>query len=671
MWLEKRSRLLKGDFCAVCVRRSAQSTGARSADVRETGELCAQLAPATPTTGASAAQDVETAPRARAAPQVYTPDDWSTRDKQPKYFRGAERSGHSRWRKQQGDCACNKVGASACRCPDAAVLARLAGGGKAGASEPVPSLKGGVSGRSTRRAASASAKCQESLGRMLSSDHPLGALALGAKGLAKKLAPAPASHTTAASASAASASTRSGATATRAQLRLAALQSAESAAAADVQASRAALGEELMGVLGKMEAPEERRPLLAAVIAAGVTHPQYTEAGGVHVTTTEWAEAGKHHVFPGAFAPVPKVQRFRQRVKTSTLVALLRFIEGSVQQLAFGRKLLLLLNGTEFAALDNVMRLQKVHKLVREFLTQLDSEAQAADSDTPPPADGDRCTHVGAGGRRCRCARDHTGNHELTPPGSISAGTVDALIRTLTGGDLLSLAGLDECSVLQGRDNFIRLRKLLCCRAECPETRRKCEFTTQQKARFEAHVSGRVGQHTWVQRAGHGGSGVNASDVIVRLAAAAGGALAAGTNPDRMGSDAVEPTPVAVLAAGAAAACCAGKFLKPEHPKPYKKPQRLVQELEALYAVGESDDASAKNLSAREMRQRMAAMRDSDGTLFFCWAKRGTRIAPSDNETLCSMCGKNACVCNGALLTVGQVQAFINTATQKRKKSGT
>ena len=87
--------------------------------------------------------------------------------------------------------------------------------------------------------------------------------------------------------------------------------------------------------------------------------------------------------------------------------------------------------------------------------------------------------------------------------------------------------------------------------------------------------------------------------------------------------------------------------------------------------VGESEDASAKKISAREMRQRMAAMREEDGTLFFCWAKRGTRIAPSDKTTLCSMCDKNVCECNGALLTVGQVRAFINTATQQRKKPGT
>ena len=144
---------MKGAFCAVCVRRSAQSTGARSADVRKTGELCARLAPATPSDGASAMQDVKTEPRARAAPHVLEPSDWSWRDVQPKYFRGAERSGHSRWRKEHGDCACNQAGTSVCRCTDAAVLARLAGGGAPGASEPVPSLKGGVSGRSTRRAA--------------------------------------------------------------------------------------------------------------------------------------------------------------------------------------------------------------------------------------------------------------------------------------------------------------------------------------------------------------------------------------------------------------------------------------------------------------------------------------------------------------------------------------
>jgi len=214
---------------------------------------------------------------------------------------------------------------------------------------------------------------------------------------------------------------------------------------------------------------------------------------------------------------------------------------------------------------------------------------------------------------------------------------------------------------------------LLCCREKCPETGRECEFHTQQQKRYDDHVNGLVGNHTWVQRAGHGGSGVNASDVIVRMAAAPGGVLAAGSNPDRMGTAAAEPAlaPVAVLTAGAAAACCAAKFLKPGHPKPYKKPPRLVQELNELYAVGESADASAKKLSAREMRQRMAAKRAADDTLFFCWAKRGTRIAPSDKATLCSMCGKNVCVCNGALLTVGQVQAFINTATQKRKKPGT
>jgi len=207
MWLEKRSRLLKEAFCAVCARRSTMAKCFWSADAGSTGELCARLAPATPSDGASAVQDVETEPRARAPPQMLEPGDWSWRDVQPKYFRGAERSGHSRWRKEQGDCACNQAGTSVCRCTDAAVLARLAGGGAPGASEPVPSLKGGVSRRSTQRVASASAACQESLGSMLCAGNPLGALGLGAKKLAKKLAPAPASRATAASAAAAAAST--------------------------------------------------------------------------------------------------------------------------------------------------------------------------------------------------------------------------------------------------------------------------------------------------------------------------------------------------------------------------------------------------------------------------------------------------------------------------------
>ena len=31
------------------------------------------------------------------------------------------------------------------------------------------------------------------------------------------------------------------------------------------------------------------------------------------------------------------------------------------------------------------------------------------------------------------------------------------------------------------------------------------------------------------------------------------------------------------------------------------------------------------------------------------------------------MCEDNPCCCNGALLTLGQIQAWINTATQARK----
>ena len=208
---------------------------------------------------------------------------------------------------------------------------------------------------------------------------------------------------------------------------------------------------------------------------------------------------------------------------------------------------------------------------------------------------------------------------------------------------------------------------LLCCTAVCPETLRVCEFTTRQAGRFADHTSGRSGLHSWHQRAGHGGSGVNASDVIVRMAAKPGGVLASGRNPDRLGTVEIAPSPVPVLTGGAAMACCAAKFLKPPYPTLYVKPPRLVQELRELYAVGQGASAGAKKLRATDMRESMAKMRSTDGSLFFCWAKRGMRIAPKDTVTLCDMCGKNVCCCNGALLTLGQIQASINSATQARK----
>jgi hypothetical protein len=52
-------------------------------------------------------------------------------------------------------------------------------------------------------------------------------------------------------------------------------------------------------------------------------------------------------------------------------------------------------------------------------------------------------------------------------------------------------------------------------------------------------------------------------------------------------------------------------------------------------------------LRANEMRERMRAMRDTDGGLLFCFSKRDI---------------------TGGLLTDDQIQSWINSRTQKKKK---
>ena len=265
-----------------------------------------------PASAADGAEGAETAPHKRKAPPKNKVEAWMARGVQPKYFRGAERDGHAMWRKEQQESCCNKSKGTACRCADKDVLARLAGGGAAGPSEPVQSLKGGASARGTRRVAAASANAQKALGMLLCPENPMGALALGAKKLAKDAAPmraaaaAAASSSSSSAAAAASSSTRSGAPATAATLRAAALQSAGSAMESKKQGLLAGLGASFAQLLGEKGTPAERRPMLAVATSTGMTHPEFKLATDITVNPTEWAEAGKRKRFPGPRSPCPR-----------------------------------------------------------------------------------------------------------------------------------------------------------------------------------------------------------------------------------------------------------------------------------------------------------------------------------------------------------------------------
>ena len=209
---------------------------------------------------------------------------------------------------------------------------------------------------------------------------------------------------------------------------------------------------------------------------------------------------------------------------------------------------------------------------------------------------------------------------------------------------------------------------LLCCDAVCPTTHRRCEWTTLFPSHHQRHVSGESGRNTFVPHKGHGGSGTNALDVIARMAAKPGSNLAAGANPNKLGPgiDAV-PSSVASPAARATAAAV-GQFRKPAKSSNYTKPKRLLNELERMYKIGEQ--AGQKKWTAVMMHESMQKKTDADGSLFFCWEKRGMRLTAKDvrEGKTCGKCGfggKGMCECNGMLLTVGQIQGWMNQRSSR------
>ncbi len=120
-----------------------------------------------------------------------------------------------------------------------------------------------------------------------------------------------------------------------------------------------------------------------------------------------------------------------------------------------------------------------------------------------------------------------------------------------------------------------------------------------------------------------------------------GGALAAGGRPDKLSDSLFEPLVAAVDGCPREVdARCKAQFHRKENGAGYRKPEELNETLKMLYA-------KEPKLTARQMRDEMSKMRDAKGGLKFSFAKRDT---------------------TGMLLSVDQIQSFISTSTQKKKK---
>ena len=208
--------------------------------------------------------------------------------------------------------------------------------------------------------------------------------------------------------------------------------------------------------------PEARRPYLACFTSS--KKPDIERLINANISEYEWNKARIHARWPGPLKKEPKIERSRQRIPATLIKRFLHFLEqpGNLQRYAFGTRLLAITKGKGVRELESIDCLKKVQQLAVDFILSMDSELVATEEVGDLPVDTCRCaklerdTH-----RRCMLQRNHDGiNCKFTAKGSMSRTTAIKLVKTLTGGEIKKLSGLDDAKVLKGRDNFQSMRDL-------------------------------------------------------------------------------------------------------------------------------------------------------------------------------------------------------------------
>ena len=182
---------------------------------------------------------------------------------------------------------------------------------------------------------------------------------------------------------------------------------------------------------------------------------------GFNISEKEWNLVRIHARYPGPFQSAPRTEIFRCRVNTNILTAMLQFLDDSenTQRLAFGETVRSIFNDGEVKKLDKVSLIQSVRATAVKFVVALGEELESVSQEEQFP---DRCTKVEADSfRRCSRKTGHTGRCAFTNKSSISLTTATDLVSSLSNDELKQLSGLDNTKMLQGRDNFIRIRKLI------------------------------------------------------------------------------------------------------------------------------------------------------------------------------------------------------------------
>jgi hypothetical protein len=109
---------------------------------------------------------------------------------------------------------------------------------------------------------------------------------------------------------------------------------------------------------------------------------------------------------------------------------------------------------------------------------------------------------------------------------------------------------------------------------------------------------------------------------------------------------------------------CEGEFHPPALEGSYIKPKILVDCLVQIFYRGVKD--ISKYTSSIAMLREMDTKRCDDGSRFFLSLWRGRDDPTKSGE--CKLKTK-ACGCNGALLSLGQVQAWVSQTAARSKRA--
>jgi hypothetical protein len=233
-----------------------------------------------------------------------------------------------------------------------------------------------------------------------------------------------------------------------------------------VEAVRKSLGTALIEhVRNECITVRERRPILALIAFKNHRRKDVNHAIGCYINTFEWRKIKIHAKYPGPLRPVKRPLIRRLKIAKELLFKLLAFLNspGNLQRSAFGSQLKEMLDGFETVEMDRVDRMKNVSKLTTDYITSVFQELDVISTKDGEgiPEPNCRCKKLDQKTlRRCLKGLEHQGKCAFTPEGSVCASTVQALIESLTAGDIKSLSGLDDVKVLKGRDNFKALREI-------------------------------------------------------------------------------------------------------------------------------------------------------------------------------------------------------------------